>query len=111
MDAGRTFWTVSVWKDRASMQAFRNGGSHGRSMPKLVRWVGHARLANWEQEGTEVPGWEALYARLTESGRPSQVEHPAADHAGPNAFPMPKQAGWREGKLEPIEDGKKSGKV
>lgn len=102
MDSRRTFWTVSLWKDRASMTAFRNGGRHGKAMPKLAAWADHARVANWEQEEESIPDWETLYARLSEKGRPSRLLRPAPDHAGPDDFPKPRREGWRMRELEPL---------
>lgn len=101
MDAGRTFWTVSLWKDKASMLAFRNGGKHGKALPKLAGWAEHTRVANWEQEGMSLPDWETLHSRLSEKGRPSRLHHPAPDHAGPNDFPEPRKDGWRMQALKP----------
>src|SRR6185369_10375782 len=69
MDAHRTFWTISLWSDHASMLAFRNGGSHAKAMPKLAGWAEHTRVANWEQDETSLPGWATLYGRLSEKGR------------------------------------------
>jgi hypothetical protein len=103
MDAGRTFWTVSLWKDKSSMLAFRNGGNHGKAMPKLAGWVEHARVANWEQEGESVPDWETLHARLSENGRPTRLSHPSPDHKGATGFPKPRQEGWRMRMLDPLE--------
>ena len=102
MDARHTFWTVSLWKDQASMAAFRNGGKHGKAMPKLAGWAEHTRVANWEQEGKSIPDWETLYTRLSEKGRPSRLFRPAPDHKGPNDFPRPRQEGWRMRALDPI---------
>jgi hypothetical protein len=101
MDAGRTYWTVSVWKDKASMLAFRGHGRHARAMPKLARWAEHTRVAHWEQAEASLPDWDTLYARLRETGRPMRLQRPAADHDGPNDFPRPRQDGWRMGKLAP----------
>jgi len=101
MDAHRTFWTISLWSDHASMLAFRNGGSHAKAMPKLAGWAEHTRVANWEQDETSLPDWETLYGRLSEKGRPSRLLHPDSDHKGPNDFPRPRTEGWRVKILEP----------
>jgi hypothetical protein len=83
------------------MLALRNGGSHGKAMPKLAGWVEHARVANWEQEGESLPDWETLHARLSGNGRASRLSHPAPDHQGSDGFPKPRQEGWRMKRLDP----------
>ena len=80
-DAHRTFWTKTVWTDRAAMRAYLTSGAHGDVMPKLREWCDEAHVAHWEQESDELPSWEEAHRRLVAEGRNSPVTHPSPDHA------------------------------
>ena len=80
-DARDTFWTKSVWTDRAAMRAYMTSGGHGDAMPLLREWCDEAHVAHWEQEGTDLPTWEEAHRRIVEEGRTSAVAHPSPDHA------------------------------
>ncbi len=80
-DASRTFWTITAWKDRTSMRAFRNSGDHGRAMPKLAHWCSEATSVNWEQQGEELPDWATAHQRMQTDGRFIPVNHASEDHA------------------------------
>lgn len=89
-DAGLTFWTITVWRDEASMRAFRNTGAHRRVMPKLLDWCDEATYAHWLQAEPEPPELPAAYERLIREGIVSKVRQPTAEHASRH-FPPPRQ--------------------
>jgi hypothetical protein len=72
------FWTLTVWEDEASMQAYRNSGAHLQAMPKLATWCDEAAYAHWEQEGALLPDWHTAEGRLKREGHFSRVKHPSA---------------------------------
>ena len=54
-DSERTFWTMTVWENRAAMLAFMTSGAHKQAMPKLLDWCDEASVAGWEQEDSALP--------------------------------------------------------
>lgn len=72
------FWTLSSWDSAKSMSAYRNSGAHRRAMPKLLEWCDEASVGHWEQESSELPGWDEAHRRMVETGRLSKVNHPSA---------------------------------
>lgn len=72
------FWTRSAWEHAEAMKAFRDSGAHRDSMPKLLDWCDEAAVAQWQ--GDAESDWNAIYARLCESGRLSRVRKPSAAH-------------------------------
>ena len=81
-DRSWTFWTMTAWDSQASMRAYMTSGAHKRAMPKLMHWCDEASVAHWEQERVELPNWGEADRRMRETGRPSKVLHPSAEHAG-----------------------------
>jgi heme-degrading monooxygenase HmoA len=79
-EASNTYWTKSVWVDRAAMRAFMTSGVHARVMPRLREWCDEAHVAHWEQESDELPSWPEAHRRLVAEGRASAVEHPTPAH-------------------------------
>ena len=80
-EAHDTFWTKTVWTDRAAMRAYMTSGAHGEVMPLLREWCDEAHVAHWEQESDELPSWDEAHRRLVSEGRNSAVAHPSPDHA------------------------------
>jgi len=80
-DAHHTFWTKSVWVDRAAMRAYMTVGAHGDVMPELRTWCDEAHVAHWEQQAADLPSWEEAHRRLVDEGRNSAVTHPSPGHA------------------------------
>ena len=76
-DANRTFWTRTVWTDRAAMQAFMMAGAHRRTVPHLLNWCDEASLVDWQQDPAEPPGWKEAHQRMQRDGRTSRVAHPS----------------------------------
>jgi hypothetical protein len=75
-----TFWTRTVWTDRAAMRAYMTSGPHGDVMPDLRERCDEAHVAHWEQDTEELPTWDGAYWRLIGEGRDSAVAHPSPDH-------------------------------
>jgi len=75
----RAFWTMTVWRDKAAMNAFRIAPPHLNAMPKLLNWCDEAAVVHWNQESAELPDWETAEGRMAESGRLSKVNRPSAD--------------------------------
>ncbi|MER3495019.1 MAG: hypothetical protein C4323_24170 [Mastigocladus sp. ERB_26_2] len=69
------FWMLSLWRDEASMKAYRNQGVHRQVMPKLVKWSSEAGLVNWYQESTQLPDWQIVEKRMQETGRMQRFGH------------------------------------
>ncbi len=83
-DRARTFWTMTVWDDAASMRAYVGAGSHRVAMPRLLRWCDEASLVHWELPEAPPaawPSWSDAAARMRRDGRPSKVLNPSPDHA------------------------------
>ena len=80
-EANATFWTRTVWTDRAAMRSYMTSGDHGDVMPLLRDWCDEAHVAHWEQEDSELPTWEEAHRRIVEEGRVSAVAHPSPVHA------------------------------
>src|SRR6202790_3969005 len=59
VNAKNVFWTMTVWKDQAAMNAFRTGGAHRMAMPKLLNWCNEAAVVHWTKESAGIPLWHA----------------------------------------------------
>ena len=81
-DAGRTFWTLSLWDSAEAMRGFMLGGAHRKAMPKLAEWCDEASVAHWETAEARLPDWCEAEERMRREGRPSKVRRPSAEHAG-----------------------------
>jgi hypothetical protein len=71
------FWTMTVWKDQAAMNAYRTGGAHSKAMPKLLKWCSEAAVVHWNQESPEIPDWQEAQLHMEKEGRLSKVNHPS----------------------------------
>ena len=79
-DTSKAYWTITVWFDAKSMEAYRVAGMHRAAMPKLLNWCDEASFSHWTQESAEVPSWNEAYERMVKEGRASKVNHPSAAH-------------------------------
>lgn len=91
IDGGRTFWVASLWRDRASMDAFYRSDAHSRAVPLVGRWCDEAALAEWESDRAQVLGWSDLHALLVEKGRLTRLPAPSERQLR-RAFPPPGRA-------------------
>jgi hypothetical protein len=98
-EARNTFWTLTVWRDDAAMNAYRTQGAHRSAMPKLLDWCDEASVAHWTQDRPEMPDWTEAYQRMVKEGRPSKVNHPSPAHLA-HQMPAPRP-GCFEGPLAP----------
>jgi hypothetical protein len=80
-DRKLAFWTMTLWRDQASMRGYMAGGAHLKAMPKLMEWCDEASVVHWTQEESTPPSWEEADRRMRTQGRPSKVRYPSADHA------------------------------
>jgi hypothetical protein len=80
IDAGCTFWTLTLWHDEQAMKAFRGCAPHAKVMPRLIEWCNEASYAHWVPTGDSVPSWQEAHERLVEEGRLSVVAHPSPSH-------------------------------
>jgi hypothetical protein len=82
-----TFWTVTVWRDRDAMAAFRRSGRHLKAMPKLLNWCDEAAVATLSETGDSPPEPAEAAQRLLQDGRISKVRHPSLAHARGELWP------------------------
>jgi hypothetical protein len=64
----KTFWTFSVWQDRASLQSFAAADPHRLIIQRLRPLMGHTQFAFFPVTGAELPmNWEKMKAPVRES--------------------------------------------
>jgi hypothetical protein len=81
VDAGMTFWTLTVWESEQAMKKFRGTGAHARVMSRLPQWCNEAAYAHWVAPTDSIPTWDEAHQRLVAEGRMSRVEHPSENHS------------------------------
>lgn len=86
MAPGRTFWTVTLWRDVEAMRTYRRAGAHLAAMPKLLGWCDEAAVATLA-DVEALPEPEEAARRLVAEGRLSKVRHPSPAHASGEIFP------------------------
>ncbi|MGH9433753.1 MAG: hypothetical protein ACRD3T_19665 [Terriglobia bacterium] len=58
------FWTLSVWEDRASVNAFVAAQPHAAAVKKFERWAGEgAAFVEWKASSSD-PAWAAVFDKL-----------------------------------------------
>src|ERR1700722_2989074 len=77
VNAKNVFWTMTVWKDQAAMNAFRTGGAHRVAMLKLLNWCNEAAVVHWTHESLDIPVWQEAQQHMEKEGRLSKVNHPS----------------------------------
>lgn len=105
VDRDRTFWTVTAWRDEASMRAYRNSGAHRKVMPKLLKWCDEATVVHWSQESSTLPDWREVHQRMASEGKVSKVNNPSSRHPT-KQFPEP-----RVGRLSRVINPRQNGDV
>lgn len=74
------FWTMTVWKDEASMRSFMRSGAHRKAMPKLQQWCAEASVINWEAEDATLPTWAEAETAMITHGRSIPLPHGSIAH-------------------------------
>lgn len=76
----KTFWTFSVWRDQASLDAFAASDPHRHITERLAPHMHPSRFAFFAIAGVDVPlSWDDVIVRL-DPATPSSAF--AADHEG-----------------------------
>ena len=96
-DAGRAFWTLTVWDEEPSMRAFMMSGAHRGVMPRLLDWCDAAFLVHWTQDSAEPPSWAEAHRRMASDGRRSRLRFPSPAH---ERFEVPTPRTTRELRLK-----------
>jgi hypothetical protein len=101
-NARNVFWTITVWRDAETMNAYRIAGAHREAMPKLLDWCDEATTAHWSQKSLELPSSREAHERMVREGKVSKVNHPSAAHAsGGTAYISAPEATRIESTLKP----------
>ena len=79
-----TFWTVTFWRDEASMKAYRDSGQHQRAMPFLSKACDEAAVTHFSVR--EPPSAHEAAAKIA-TARLSRVKHPSPAHTAGQAWP------------------------
>jgi hypothetical protein len=90
-----TFWTVTAWRDREAMQAFRRSGAHLKAMPKLLEWCDEASVATLTDVAPTPPNLADAAVLLQQDGRISKVRNPSVAQSRGELWPdgvLPKQS-------------------
>ncbi len=74
---GLRFWTLSLWEDEEALRAYRDILRRGRAVPNAREWFDENSIAHWEQESTEMPGWEEAASFLRRHGHLYGVDYPS----------------------------------
>lgn len=91
IDKHLTFWTLTMWRDEASMKIFRNGKPHQTAMRKLPGWCDEAAYVHWTTEDPGLPEWLTAHEKLITIGRVTKVKEPTANQLNKN-YPPPNSA-------------------
>ena len=87
-DANNAWWTVTAWQDRQHMNAFVGTQPHRGIMSRLDRFCDEATFVDWEQDGTELPDWQAGWRRMVDEGTAGMLSQPSPAHQTRD-FPAP----------------------
>jgi quinol monooxygenase YgiN len=65
----KTFWTFSVWEDRASLEAFARSDPHRRIIQRLRPLMGETRFEFFPVRGSQLPmTWDQMKAPIEAPG-------------------------------------------
>jgi hypothetical protein len=65
----KTFWTFSVWEDRASLEAFARSDPHRRIIQRLRPVMGDSRFEFFPVRGSQLPmTWDQMKASIDAEG-------------------------------------------
>ena len=96
-EANDTWWTVTAWADRATMEAFVQAEPHRATMARLDDWCDEATFTDWEQASPDLPDWPTSYQHIVAEGTSAKLSQPsAAQHDRkfpPPVLPVPEAGG------------------
>jgi hypothetical protein len=62
--AAKQFWTLSVWEDETSLQAFVAAPPHVAVMKGMAPYMGATRFVRWNAKGSDLPlRWDDALGR------------------------------------------------
>jgi quinol monooxygenase YgiN len=65
----KQFWTLSAWKEEASVHAFVQYPPHVRIMTALTPHMGETKFARWMVKGAQLPlSWDDALRRFGDGG-------------------------------------------
>ena len=79
-EAHDTWWTVTSWQDRASMEAFVAAEPHHTVMTRLSDWCDEAAFVDWEQPDAALPDWQTGYRHLIADGQAATLTQASPDN-------------------------------
>jgi hypothetical protein len=91
-ESGRTFWTLSLWKESRPMYQYVGTGAHLSMMPKLRQWCEESTNRDLPYEGTTLPTWEEAYRLMNEKPKFSFLIKPNQNHQN-RVIPPPRKSG------------------
>lgn len=76
----KTFWTLSAWQDRSSLQAFVRAQPHVRIMTALRPYMEPTRFTTWDAPGSSLPiAWRDAIDQLSSAPSRGSAGPPASD--------------------------------
>ncbi len=67
--AHKTFWTFSVWEDRASLDTFASSDPHGQRIRKLAPRMERTVFKFFDTSGSQLPWvWDEVKSKLRTDG-------------------------------------------
>lgn len=83
----RVFWTVTVWRDKAAMRAFRDSGAHRKAMPSLAGWCDESSIASVTRFSDEVPDAAEAAQIMRDHGRVGKLPIQSAANLAGETWP------------------------
>lgn len=83
VDARLSFWTLTLWKGAASMNAYAYGPTHLRAVEHLRRYRNaycEAAFAGGPSPTTDLPGQDAAFAFFTDRATFFELPRASSDH-------------------------------
>jgi len=88
-DAHDVWWSVSCWRDRASVDDYVHSNPHAEAMTRLEELCDEASFIDWIQAGDDLPDWATAHRRLVDQGRSAMLSSQSASNES-RAFPPPR---------------------
>jgi hypothetical protein len=87
-EAHDAWWSVTVWQDRAHMEAYVNAEPHLSTETLLDHLCDEATFVDWEQASPQLPDWPSCWRHLVADGRSATLTNESEANAT-RAFPAP----------------------